>query len=531
MLRVDLRRLIMALCLFSTLLAVATVMLASYVVQRDQLISTALENNRVYAVKLAKLTDTLLTESQNTLRHFALTAGAHTYTAEEREDLITSARNQTSHFNSMVWLGADNTVLAESPANLGLVGQVVDTEQSRRAVASRQAFISAPFRASTGRWVLSQVSPVFTSDGRYAGYVAGNLYLHEKNDLHSLLSEHYFKDGSYTYVVDRQGRIIFHPNNAVVGHTTEHEQIAALMRNGKLSDQALKLDIDPVMLAGFASIDASGWGVVVMRSRADVLFRLNELTVRTLYTAAPLIVLSLILVGWLATRITRPLRTLASLAHTMDHPQTTTRLQQAPDWFVEAAQLKHALLTGLWAINHKIRNLRHESATDMLSGLLNRRGLRAALDELNANQTPTAIIVLDIDHFKRVNDTLGHDGGDAIIRMMAERMRRTCRAGDITARTGGEEFVMLLPETTAAEAWHIAEQLRRDIHETPTTSAMPITVSCGIAQSPTNARDLDQAWQLADKALYRAKRSGRDCSFVAEQTPEDDARHTRGRMT
>ena len=110
-------------------------------------------------------------------------------------------------------------------------------------------------------------------------------------------------------------------------------------------------------------------------------------------------------------------------------------------------------------------------------------------------------------------------------------MRRTCRAGDITARTGGEEFVMLLPETTAAEAWHIAEQLRRDIHETPTTSAMPITVSCGIAQSPTNARDLDQAWQLADKALYRAKRSGRDCSFVAEQTPEDDARHTRGRMT
>ena len=207
----------------------------------------------------------------------------------------------------------------------------------------------------------------------------------------------------------------------------------------------------------------------------------------------------------------------------MEDPRTTERLRQTPHWYVEAAQLKHALLNGLWAINHKIRNLRHESATDMLSGLLNRRGLRAALDDLSANRTPTAIIVLDIDHFKRVNDTLGHDSGDAIIRMTAERMRRAARAGDITARTGGEEFVMLLPDTSAAEAWHIAEQLRRDIHETPTTTAMPITVSCGIAQCPEIARDLDEAWQLADKALYRAKRTGRDCSFVAERASGADA--------
>lgn len=67
--------------------------------------------------------------------------------------------------------------------------------------------------------------------------------------------------------------------------------------------------------------------------------------------------------------------------------------------------------------------------------------------------------LLDIDHFKRVNDTLGHESGDAIIRMMADRMRSAARSGDITARSGGEEFVILLSNTTAAEAWHIAEQL------------------------------------------------------------------------
>lgn len=520
MLRVDLRRLILALCLLSTLLAAATFVLASYVVQRDLLISTALENNRAYAVKLARLTDNLLVDSRSALLYFASIAGAQPYTSAEKQALVDNAREQTSYFNSILWFDASNAVVALAPPDLGLLGKTDETERSRRALAQRTSTISPPYLAETGRWVLSQLSPIFSPDGSYQGYVTGNLYLHEKNDLHSLLGEHYFKDGSYTYVVDREGSIVFHPDASLAGSRTTHTQVVEAMQNGDLRDRSLCLLGGSSLLAGLAIVQTSGWGIVVVRSEADVLQRLNDLTVRTLITASPLIILLLMLVGWLASRIARPLRTLAALANTLDDPLTTRRLQQAPSWYVEASQLKGALLNGLWAINHKIRNLRHESATDMLSGLLNRRGLRAALDELSATQTPTAIIVMDIDHFKRVNDTLGHDSGDAIIRMTAERMRRARRAGDIAARTGGEEFVMLLPDTTPGEAWHIAEQLRRDIHETPTSTAMPITVSCGIAHSPTHAHDLDGAMQLADKALYLAKRSGRDRTFVADRVPD-----------
>lgn len=520
MLRVDLRRLILALCLLSTLLAAATFALASYVVQRDLLISTALENNRAYAVKLARLTDNLLVDSRNALKYFASIAGAQPYTPAEKQALVANAREQTSYFNSILWFDANNTVVAHTPPDLGLLGKTVETERSRRALAERAPTISPPYLAATGRWVLSQLSPIFAPDGSYQGYATGNLYLHEKNDLYSLLGEHYFKDGSYTYVVDREGRIVFHPDASLAGSRTTHTQIVEAMQKGDFGDRSLRSLGSSSLLAGLAIVQTSGWGIVVVRSEADVLQRLNDLTLRTLITASPLILLLLVLVGWLASHIARPLRTLADLANTLDDPLTTRRLQQAPSWYVEASQLKGALLNGLWAINHKIRNLRHESATDMLSGLLNRRGLRAALDELSGKQTPTAIIVMDIDHFKRVNDTLGHDGGDAIIRMTAERMRRARRAGDIAARTGGEEFVMLLPDTTPGEAWHIAEQLRRDIHETPTSIAMPITVSCGIAHSPMHAHDLDEAMQLADKALYRAKRSGRDCTFVADRAPD-----------
>lgn len=523
MFRVDLRRLIIALCLFSTLLAAATFMLASYLVQREQLVSTAMESHRVYALKLAKLTDSLLTQSRKTLAYVAQASADPSLTPEQRQTLLTNVYNQTSYFNSMALLGKDNTVVAEAPASVGMLGTAVNSERCKAVLQRHQATITEPYVASTGRMVLSHLMPVPAPDGQYQGYVIGTLYLHQDNELRSLLGEHYFMDGSYTYVLDQQGNVVLHTDARWVAKPAPHKEVVEALRDAAYGKMTIQNADGLTLLAGFAKADTSGWGVVVVRPQADVLMRLNELTLRTLLTAAPLVLLSLILIAWLATHIVRPLRTLADLARTMEDPQTTARLRKTPAWYFEAVELKHALLNGLSAINHKIRNLHHESKTDMLSGLLNRRGLRAALDELSANRTPTAIIVLDIDHFKRVNDTLGHDSGDTIIRMMADRMRIAARTGDITARSGGEEFVMLLPDTTAAEAWHIAEQLRRDIHETPTTASMPITVSCGIAQSPEIGRDLDEAWQLADKALYRAKRSGRDCSFVAEKVHESNA--------
>jgi diguanylate cyclase (GGDEF)-like protein len=162
---------------------------------------------------------------------------------------------------------------------------------------------------------------------------------------------------------------------------------------------------------------------------------------------------------------------------------------------------------------------------DPLTGLHNRRGfLELALPVFATaarSARPVSAVVIDIDHFKRINDRHGHAGGDLTLVDVAERIRNACRTGDIVARWGGEEFVMLLPETDSAQACALAERLRESFAQSPVPldegHAVPITASFGVAvrEGPMS---LDQLLQAADTALYRAKDAGRDrvmCSAVS----------------
>jgi diguanylate cyclase (GGDEF)-like protein len=154
---------------------------------------------------------------------------------------------------------------------------------------------------------------------------------------------------------------------------------------------------------------------------------------------------------------------------------------------------------------------------DPLTGLHNRRGfLELALPVFATaarNARPVSAVVIDIDHFKRINDRHGHAGGDLTLVDVAERIRNACRSGDIVARWGGEEFVMLLPETDSAQACALAERLREAFAQSPVLlddgQAAPITASFGVAvrEGPMS---LDQLLHAADGALYRAKDAGRD---------------------
>ncbi|HEV8026092.1 MAG TPA: PleD family two-component system response regulator [Stellaceae bacterium] len=160
--------------------------------------------------------------------------------------------------------------------------------------------------------------------------------------------------------------------------------------------------------------------------------------------------------------------------------------------------------------------------TDGLTGLYNRRYLMAHLDGLMARaadgQNGTALLMIDIDYFKRVNDTHGHAAGDAVLREIAGRIQRHVRSFDLVARYGGEEFVVVMPDTPLSVAALVAERLRNTIADKPVglgegASEKQVTVSIGIAMTRQKGDTGGALLQRADKALYSAKGAGRDCVF------------------
>ena len=159
--------------------------------------------------------------------------------------------------------------------------------------------------------------------------------------------------------------------------------------------------------------------------------------------------------------------------------------------------------------------VQHEAETDALTGQPNRR----ALDELLRQQVrmagmtgrPFSVLLLDIDHFKAVNDTHGHGAGDDTLRAFAQRVREHLRQGDTCARYGGEEFVVVLPGTSLPAALDVAERLRVGVAEASLISAPPVrtTVSIGAAQHVAGETP-EQLLARADAAVYAAKRGGRN---------------------
>jgi len=159
------------------------------------------------------------------------------------------------------------------------------------------------------------------------------------------------------------------------------------------------------------------------------------------------------------------------------------------------------------------------AATDALTGLLNRRQAEILFDHVLAaarrSSASVGVILMDLDHFKTVNDTYGHDAGDAALRHVAAQFQERLRASDIVARYGGEEFLIVLPETGAEGAASVTEDLRRRIHDQPllwNEEPLRLSASFGVVVlEPHEDLDVRKLCSLADEAMYEAKRLGGNC--------------------
>jgi len=183
-----------------------------------------------------------------------------------------------------------------------------------------------------------------------------------------------------------------------------------------------------------------------------------------------------------------------------------------------------ARVAGLTIDNARLHEkLRQESIRDSLTGLFNRRFMEEALaKELNrADRTthPLAVVMLDLDHFKSINDAFGHDGGDKALRWLSLLLKASIRGSDIICRYGGEEFTLILPDASLTDALQRMEQLRKDIKQLAIRhqgkSMNQFSGSFGIAVFPENGSTGEALLKAADEALYRAKQAGRDQVMTA----------------
>ncbi|WP_323028602.1 sensor domain-containing diguanylate cyclase [Castellaniella defragrans] len=506
--RINLRQLILLLAVFSAALMLVGGMVGAYQVQRQQLMASTLDANEAFAAKLARTTSDLLLRAQSNLSYAAMLMVRSGMTPAVQQAEVDRLRHLELGFNSVTVVDMQGVVQAAAPEALGLKGRQMDRAQWRDRLNERVPTISAPFVTVLGNLAIVIAQPLLDAEGRSLGRLSATMYLRADGGLQRMASEQYFRDGTYVYVVDAERRLLYHPEPARIGTVVAGNPVIEAVRKGRSGQMRLVNSQGVDMLAGYAHVAAADWGVVVQRPTDFALQGLSDLMLRVLrlavWPALVLLAMLWLLSGW----ISRPLGELSRIVGDGYQEGMARRIAAVRCWYLEAQRLRGVLLAMSGQVHTRMGELHSAAHTDPLTGLGNRRGLEAALKALEALQRPFAMVELDIDFFKRVNDRYGHDVGDRVIVGLADLMRSQARQGDALFRLGGEEFLVVLPESDLAGAMGIAERLRAAMEDARMLGDEVVTLSAGVAVWAGG--DVEQTLKAADQALYRAKQGGRN---------------------
>ena len=337
----------------------------------------------------------------------------------------------------------------------------------------------------------------------------------------------------HTFLLTLVGLGIVAAPTSVTAASTEIDSVRALAeRAAELTAEERTLlemstpDLDVVdrasIEARIQTVDAQGAEVLAQLDRLDV-----ELTQAIRVTLGPL--------ASVAQRVEQPsvfvptpavyeaaTTDLLRIAATPDAVTNVPQHSNSPAFGLLAVASLSLLALGAAALGNSLRrrpddDLAAMAWSDGLTGLANRRRLDVDLERHDNGDRRTAAIMIDIDHFKDINDTFGHAYGDDVLRRVGEALSRQVRSDDVVYRYGGEEFCVLLPGASASDASDIADRIVSAVRAIELPHDRTVTVSVGVAD--TAAGDASGAVQLADQALYAAKGRGRDRAVASDEHP------------
>lgn len=508
--RLRLHHYILLVAFLSFVLAIASTTWSSYLINTHTLKENTLETNRVYAQKLAQTTDTYLNTTLQDLSYSAKEISGFMDDEMKIQREVDSIGNQLNTFNSILVTNAEGKILATVPEKLNVKNQILNTEGGKQALSEKRTIISKPYVSLTKRNVIFISTPIFDENRNYVGLIGGSIYLEEINVLYELLGKHFYEDGSYVYVVDPSGRIIYHQDGKRILEDVSENEVVKKVLKGESGARQLVNTQNVDMLAGYASIPAANWGIISQRETGVSILPAKSMLKSMFYISLPLLLLSLVILFFISKKIARPLNQLAYYAEISTHKNHEADLSGINTFYYEAIELKKSLLKSFAYLHNQMNHFIHQSTTDLLTGLQNRRAFEETTLQLMEKRIPFSIVLMDIDNFKKVNDTFGHNIGDLVLQFLAEFMVESISANGICYRYGGEEFVIILPETEAFDAWVITNHLRRVLSEQVSPTGDCITISAGISAYPEDGITIANLTSEADKRLYQAKDEGKN---------------------
>lgn len=515
-LKPTLKHLLILLALLSVVVTFLNYSIVTYRMQSQQLLSQALKANETYAKSLAHTTSTFISAMKTQLafsaKHVALKMDKPSVLQRE----VTRLYQQNTHFNSVVVIDQQSIIVALAPQSLQVQGLKVHSTEVQQKINKHAAAITDPFISPAGNYVLSVSQPIFTPAKKYLGYVAGTIFLQQNNILKQLLNPYVLAENTDVYVIDKHGTIIYHQDGTRIGELFGNAEVLTQVKTAKQGYIQTKNANNTPQLIGYASIEKTGWTVLTQSAKTSALQPLEGRFWQVLMNVLPITLASFVILWLLAGRISKPLTQLAQLVKTQS--ATTADIAAISAWYYEAAFLKRAVKNYQQKMAQTITTLSDQNQTDPLTGLKNRRGLTAYLNQLTAKKQVFSVITVDIDHFKKVNDTFGHDQGDKVLQQLAKELTVHVREGDCVCRCGGEEFLIIIPKQLGESALKLAERIRTGVACTSFDQVGRITVSLGVATWFDKTQDVEQVLKLADKAMYQAKQQGRNQSVLAPET-------------
>jgi len=505
----DLRVLILFFVLLSVLATLSNSLIVAYRVQREALIHLTLESNSAYAAKVASSIGAFLQSAQGRMRYSAGVLAAHWDEPEALQAEANRLQQQDADLNAITIADASGRVLQTAPEVLKTEGSALDSASLQQALREHGPLVSSAYTSASGHLVVFISQPIVSASGQFLGVIGGSVYLMQQSALHTIISMHFHHEGTFVFVIDGNRRLLYHPDQQRIGEILDPSQTVDAALRGEHGAMEVPNDKEGQLLAGYAQVPDAHWAVVALQPRERALAPLTPLMGLIIMGMVPagIVGLGLILAG--TALISRPLRQLSIVATQLTAPEAESQLLRVQAWYRDASAIRRALLSGVKLIQQKLGLLRHEALSDSLTGLANRRAMGGLLEMLTQTEQPYAVLSLDIDHFKCVNDTFGHYAGDSALKHIAEILKRNSRASDLACRAGGEEFVLIMPETSMAIAKTIAERIRDNVACSNVPSVGKLTLSIGVA-CREEASTSDSVLKLADERLYVAKQSGRN---------------------